>query len=153
MRAARIRLADTIMIIINFTGIIGYRLYLFSTTERSSLSPYLPPCRRIETKLHTDGKRRACDRQGRLYLQAHKATIRNIKISGRLKVGTAWNRLIKNYFAHSVRPSPLHLPLSTIECRTQLSTIDQRGYRRFERRESRALYLVIAYEILDEMNF
>lgn len=68
---------DTIMIIINFTGIIGYRLYLFSTTGRSVLlfsslptppsplppppaaalsslrvaRPYLPPRRRIEAKL------------------------------------------------------------------------------------------------------
>lgn len=61
---------DAIMIIINFTGIIGYRLYLFSTTGRSVLlssslpcplpppfssqrvaRPYLPPRRRIEVKL------------------------------------------------------------------------------------------------------
>lgn len=107
-----------IMIIINFTGIIGYRLYLFSSTGPPCLSIPLPPSSpslpAFHICLHAAGQRRAYkerkktrkrerERERRVYLQAHKATIRDIKMSGegkggRLKVEAAWNRLIKNYF-------------------------------------------------------
>lgn len=73
--------------------------------------PYLPPRRRTEASAYRSGRyqrerkidRERGERERRVYLQAHKATIRDIKMSGeggegRLKVEAAWNQLIKNYF-------------------------------------------------------
>lgn len=66
-RVARTSPADTIMIIINFTGIIGYRLYLFSTAGCLSLS-YLPLRRRIQAKSRTDWTRyHWAERNARIY--------------------------------------------------------------------------------------
>jgi hypothetical protein len=91
-RSARMRKPGTIMIIINFTGTIGYRLYLFSTTGCPTSVFALPP-------LSREGKGRSCSRHtgGGLCLQVQKATtICDIKIQGRLKLQNAPARLIKN---------------------------------------------------------
>jgi len=72
------------MIIINFTGTIGYRLYLFSTTgcPTSVFALLLLSSGRGTKLLVTQG--------GDLCLQVQKATtICDIKIQGRLKLQNA----------------------------------------------------------------
>lgn len=104
-----------LLLILQVLLVIVY-IYSVVPAHPAYLSPSLPPLPPSQPSIFAStpqdrGERikrerkreREKERERRVYLQAHKATIRDIKMSGegkggRLKVEAAWNRLIKNYF-------------------------------------------------------